>query len=308
MMLQPFLAALLPTIISVAIFLAVGFGAAHYHLWKNKKRWSPLTSKLLRSPGHQLVQELDDINFDITAALFAMWLIPLVMYTAHISGSYFSHQPESLLRFAINAGAVLIGEIYAIRKLLRLLEGRTRIREGYEAESAVGSELNQLMLDGAQVFHDLQAEGFNIDHVVVSPKGVFCIETKSRVKHAAAEDKPNVKVEFDGTVLKFPHHVETSPVEQVRMNSKWLQSWLTQAVGEPISARPVLALPGWFITTTNRTEVLAINGKNCRGFFSKVQPHQLLSEAQIQRIVHQVEQRCRDVEPTRYRKAGKKSP
>ena len=37
-----------------------------------------------------------------------------------------------------------------------------------DAEVAIGQELDQLMRDGAAVFHDMPAERFNIDHVVIA--------------------------------------------------------------------------------------------------------------------------------------------
>jgi hypothetical protein len=53
-------------------------------------------------------------------------------------------------------------------------------RIGYDGELATAQELNQLMRHGYYVFHDLQAENFNIDHIVIGPAGVFAVETKSR--------------------------------------------------------------------------------------------------------------------------------
>ena len=39
--------------------------------------------------------------------------------------------------------------------------------------------LQRLRADGAQIFHDVPADGFNLDHVVVADKGIFVIETKT---------------------------------------------------------------------------------------------------------------------------------
>jgi hypothetical protein len=140
--------------------------------------------------------------------------------------------------------------------------------------------------------------------VVVSPAGVFCIETKSRVKYAEENGKQNVRIEFDGSVLNFPSHRETEPIEQVRRNAKWLKDWLGKASGEAVDVRPVLAFPGWFVTSTARSDVLVINGKNVRGLFSKATTRIPLDQSQIQRIVYQIDQRCRDVEPVNYRKTA----
>lgn len=296
---------LLPIGISLLILFSVITLVSLYQNHKNKKRWSPLTHKLLRGPGYSLVKEIDDINFDLHASIFSIWLFPFIIYSMHLSASYFGHQPESFFRIAFDIVVMVCIEAYFIRQLIQRFDERGKLREGYEAESAVGSELNQLMLDGMHVFHDLQAEGFNIDHLIISPKGVFSVETKSRVKYASSEKNQNAKMTFDGESLIFPSHKETAPVEQARRNAKWVQEWVSKAVGEPIKVRPAVILPGWFVTLTSRSDVMVFNGKNCAQIFSKIPAHQSLTTEQIQRVVHQVEQRCRDVEPTRYRRAEK---
>ena len=66
---------------------------------------------------------------------------------------------------------------YRIRLLLRQSVRMDRLRLGLDAELAVGQELDQLMRQGAAVFHDFPADKFNIDHIVISRGGVFAIET-----------------------------------------------------------------------------------------------------------------------------------
>jgi hypothetical protein len=50
---------------------------------------------------------------------------------------------------------------------------------------------------GYQVFHDVQFERRNVDHVVVGPKGVFALETKTRRKPF----KEKNRVAFDGEAV-----------------------------------------------------------------------------------------------------------
>jgi hypothetical protein len=304
-MLQTILFQTLPIGISLIILFSAITLVVFYQNHKNKKRWSPLTSKLLRGPGYSLVKEIDDINFDLHASIFSIWLFPLIIYSAHLSASYFGHQPETFFRIIFDAVVAVFAETYFIRQLIRQIDERSKLREGYEAESTVGSELNQLMLDGMHVFHDLQAEGFNIDHLIISSKGVFSVETKSRAKYASSGKGQNAKMTFDGESLIFPSHRETAPIEQARRNAKWVQEWVSKAVGEQIKVRPAVILPGWFVTLTSRSDVMVFNGKNCNQIFSKIPAHQALTSEQIQRVVHQIDQRCRDVEPTRYRRAEK---
>ena len=50
---------------------------------------------------------------------------------------------------------------------------------GAKAEQAVAEALQELP-DDYYVFHDLEFPGFNIDHVVLGPNGIFLVETKSQ--------------------------------------------------------------------------------------------------------------------------------
>ena len=45
-------------------------------------------------------------------------------------------------------------------------------------ERLVGETLNQLSGDTTYVFHDIPGERFNVDHIIVSTRGVYVIETK----------------------------------------------------------------------------------------------------------------------------------
>jgi hypothetical protein len=47
------------------------------------------------------------------------------------------------------------------------------------------------MRQGAAAFHDLPAEQFNIDHVVVATEGVFAFETKGFTKPAGSWIAPD---------------------------------------------------------------------------------------------------------------------
>lgn len=58
---------------------------------------------------------------------------------------------------------------------------------GLLGEQVVGQVLDSLSSDSVRVFHDLQIRDpkrkpRNIDHVVLTPAGVFVIETKTRRK------------------------------------------------------------------------------------------------------------------------------
>ena len=267
---------------------------------RKKSRRSPLTSHLLRGPGESLRRELETVdekvdNFFfkiIMSAVFAILLLLILVSSGN--GKVFVWQLWSL---AVCYGLIIILLSF---ELYRLLRNRQDLYLGLDGELAVGQELNQLMLDGCRVFHDFQTDTFNIDHIVIGGNGVFAIETKGRTKPDRGRGQEDAKVTYDGQSLLFPTWSETAPIEQAKRQATWLSNWLTRAVGEPISVKPALALPGWYVDRRGKA-LLVFSGKNPQ-FISKITTETPLSLEMIQRVAFQIEQQCRDVEPQAYKK------
>ena len=83
---------------------------------------------------------------------------------------------------------------------------------------------------------------------------------------------------------------------QAERQADWLAKWLTSATGNSVYALPVLALPGWFVELSGRGSVSVYNGRQLSQLL-RARGAKPLSETDIQRIAHQVQQRCRTVTP-----------
>ena len=234
---------------------------------------------------------------DAFAYLATLPAIPLLLYAMHLSQSYILGQLESTFRIGTAVLLGLIAFAFLLFRFIRVIREVWKLRLGYEAELAMGQELDQLMRKGAIVCHDVAAENFNIDHVVVTRKGVFAIETKGRSKPNRGLGKDDAKVIYDGKVLKFPRWAETRPIEQAQRQAQWLARWLSSAVGEQVAVKPVLALPGWFVDRKGRSDVLVISGKEAYALMNA--GYTSLPDSFVQRIEHQLEQKCRDVKRPR---------
>jgi hypothetical protein len=261
------------------------------------RRKNPINVHLLRSPGQTLLEKIEDTNSDLFSYLFTTPFLSLFLYVYYLSTS------KSNLLFLSFTFIYFAGLFYIGYKLIRLSKERESLRLGYDAELAVGQELNLLMRHGFYVFHDVNLKNtineFNIDHVVVGKTGVFAVETKGRSKPTDNIGKDSSKVNFDGKKLVFPQWEETEPVEQAKRQAAALQKWLSSAVGEPITTKAVIVLPGWFTITTNKTDIALINGKNPEKFFNVMRGSEL-SEKVTKQIAHQLESLCRNVEPRAY--------
>jgi hypothetical protein len=117
------------------------------------------------------------------------------------------------------------------------------LKLGLAGEIVVGQYLERLHAEGYQIFHGVQGQNFNLDHVPIGPVGVFTIETKTWNKpHADA------RVTFDGARLlvagKAPERV---PIVQARAQASWLRTQVRESTGKEFDVRPVIVFPSWFV-------------------------------------------------------------
>jgi hypothetical protein len=264
-------------------------------IWKKyqlNKSKAPFTDNFLRSPGESLFNQIQDLNEKISNSLIEVVFVPILIAVALISStsSMFNKTYTAIL-----ISVLVIFLIYYIWKILKLIGKRQQLRLGYDGEVASGQELNQLMLDGFHVYHDFRADKFNIDHIVVGPDAVYAVETKTRSKPRAKSNENNFKVISDGRTLQFPSYTGSEFLDQAERQAKWLQGWLIKAVGDPVTVKPIVLLPGWYVERKKPDGVPALNPKMVRQFLAQKQ--NIISQSLRTRIVHQLDQKCRDIEP-----------
>ncbi|MCC7359000.1 MAG: NERD domain-containing protein [Anaerolineales bacterium] len=158
--------------------------------------------------------------------------------------------------------------IIIVYELLAFQRKRRRYRAlqlGLEGEKVVGQALEDLRADGRRVYHDLVGKNFNVDHVIVSPKGVFVIETKTYSKPARGE----TKVKFDGErILVNGVEPDRNPITQVRAEVNWVRKLLLESIGREFPMRGVVVLPGWYVEKNPKTPdgVWVLNPKALASF------------------------------------------
>lgn len=280
----------------VSVFLG-GFLLQRRKAIARARRKSPIGFDLLRPPGHGLGEQIEQLQEDLWEQLFRLMFVPTLAVALYFGQIALLGDKKVGLGVALIYGTLTVANAaYCLRQLLKIATELDKLKAGYDAELAVGQELNQLMHQGALVFHDFPAEQFNIDHVVVARQGVFAVETKGYTKLAEGDGRKNATVVFDGKKLVFPNYSTTKPLEQSARQAKWLTEWLSSAIGTRVRAAPVLALPGWFVDPSGEGTVIVLSGRMLKTLLEK-NAHQLLTDQTIQQIAHQLGQRCRDVTP-----------
>jgi len=260
--------------------------------WRRKRAGErpPQQDKLLRPAGHSLSLRLADLNDNFTA-----WMMGAFLSSMFSVGLAFSQsandragQTGFFVVFALGAAGCTVMAWRTVREI-------RFNRLGLLGEQSVAEQLQSLFAEGYRVFHDVPGDGkWNIDHVVVGPSGVFAIETKSRTKRPRQTGERDHEAVFDGSGIQFPHYKDAKAPEQAQRNAKWLSDMLAKATGERSAVRPIVALPGWWVTLKANSDIKVLSGKQVPGFIMKEPPK--LSGKMIQQISYQLDQRCRDVE------------
>ena len=235
----------------LSIILPVAFAtlcAALYRWWvRRDKRRSPLRGKLHHTPGEQLLTRIRDHDDEINQALMMMFLSgPIFMLAWALQSVVWED-----VKFGIAEGMFVVAAVgmfgWGLHSFIRHAGNRRNAREGLAAERMTAQELNRLIGSGCQVLHDVPGDGFNLDHVVISPRGVFMVETKSFKKPVKATDDRHYKVQYDGKALLFPNWSSVKPIDQARKQAQWLARYLRTATNQQIPVIATVALPGWWI-------------------------------------------------------------
>jgi hypothetical protein len=287
-------------LLPLAIFLGPAFillGLFYLYRWHRRRKGlkTPLTQRMLRTPGESLRIRIQEVTQDIFEGILMVAVLPSLFGGSYLAQVYISGK-------TIGSSILLIGLIwfiftaYFVIKIFRTFPERRNLRLGLQGELAVAEELSHLMLKGYHVYHDFPAEKFNIDHIVVGKSGVFAIETKTRSKKKTGRARQDAEVTYDGKKLKFPGGYEEKAIYQAESQSRWMQKWLSSAVGEKITVKPILTIPGWFVKRSSNEGIHVLNAKEIPPFITSDQKP-VLPESMITRIIHQIDQRCRDVEP-----------
>lgn len=235
-----------------------------------------------------------------TARIMDSFSAYLVLCLAGVLASWAVWELVGHDRWEVPAVGLVFCLVCCLRARNRVVSYRKH-RLSMLGEQVVGQILDRLNDGNTRVFHDMEVSEpgthpWNIDHVVLTPGGVFTIETKTRGKHV--ENHPGGQqphtVTFDGERLVFPPPFGASrrAVKQADLNATWLATKLSALNGgTPIAVTPVLVLPGWSVDSTGEGTVAVFNPKHLPAFLSN-RPV-LISGETLEAIALQLDERCR---------------
>jgi hypothetical protein len=169
---------------------------------------------------------------------------------------------------------IFVGVVSAIKYLEK--EGNKKAgryhdaRRGAEAEEAAGQILDSLP-EGFFIIHDFDSGKGNIDHIIIGPKGIFTVETKSQ----------RGEVTFDGNQLLF----NGKPFQKDFLKQAWAECYLVRdllkkwEISEP-KVEPVILFTNAFVKVREKAKgVEIVNLKYLPKFLDKLPARLTIPEA-----------------------------
>ncbi len=231
---------------------------------------SPLRRRPLHVPGQSLDNTINQM-WDDRGVIYAMAMASFPALAAYEWIRFLSDAPPHPW-FATLVAAVVVA--YSIVGVLRLRKQTRLLRMGRDAERIVAEALEPLREQACRIFHDVVGDRFNVDHIVVSTRGVFVIETKAVSKPRARRDQPTVKVE-GGRITAGGADLGSRPLEQAKANARWVRDLLKESINRSLPVRPCLVFPGWFVEPMpkDEREVWVLSPEGLAGFIRNEPAH-----------------------------------
>lgn len=129
-----------------------------------------------RVQGESLQERIRELEFKIPEHVVLPLYFGIVAFFAWLASIGWM-----VFNYISAIGLTIIFIVLSIRCFVKVKELRKSLkfcRKGLEGERFVGETLNRLNSESTFVFHDIPGNHFNVDHIIVSTRGIFAIETK----------------------------------------------------------------------------------------------------------------------------------
>jgi hypothetical protein len=227
---------------------------------KEGKSLLPLNDNFRHVAGQSLDEAIQRRSDDPIAepVIVAAAMIALALY--EWGRVAFSLPPQPI---AATIAAVL-ASAWAVWKSSRGAKNIRQLRRGREGERIVAEVLETIRQDGFRVFHDIIGPNFNVDHLLVGPRGVYVIETKTITR-------PHSRIAtiwYDGeTVSVAGLTPERDPVKHASALATSMGELVKESSGKTYAVRPVVFYPGWSVERPHnlRPDVWVLNPKALPG-------------------------------------------
>ena len=197
------------------------------------------------------------------------------------------------LAFAV-AGTLVLVAFWVCRAVPKISNWKLGMAGEYITEQYLADAIRR---DDWHVFHGFRPDNYgDIDHIVISPKGIFAIEVKaSRGEKVRQNDKGELFL--DDTPLH-----KWNPAEQATENAERLSRWIAKEkeLKLSVSVRPIVCYPDKRVRYSKSgvsvSGVIVMNPENLTTFFQNTKDSDSMTEERIQKIATAIEKNMREQE------------
>jgi len=157
------------------------------------EKHSPLKDKPLRYAGQSIDEQIENLRdkalfYVLYPAFILLYIVMQWMNTIFLPS-------KSSISISPYIGDVIFWGIiaYCVYKIFQIFNEIKRLAMARDGEKIVAEGLQELIKQDAAILNDIRGDKFNIDHVVISPHGIYLIETKTYSKPA----KKDTTISFD---------------------------------------------------------------------------------------------------------------
>lgn len=239
---------------------------------------------MLRQAGQSLREEIDQLA---EARLLPLLFVPVVFMIVW-AVECLQKRAGRALNPEFWVFMALLVTIYGGFEVFRLRPRTYRFGAGKRGHDRRVSEiLDRIRAKGFAVFHDLPEDGFNIDHVVIGPSGIYAIETKTRSGSGSIDYSGDEALILGGKIN------EARALRQARASAGALCLHLKDYLNDQLGVKSLLVFVGdWRVQRAAgdfNVDVIAAN--QLEDYFDRQQPE--LTRSQIAQICAHLERLAR---------------
>lgn len=232
-----------------------------------------------RLPGQSIRDQKERLTDNRLVPFYCTTVFAWVLYGWEEHHRRTQSPPHPTLLLCI---AVAITGLTAI-VFLRLFDSFRRLNRGERGEIEVADALEDLRAIGYKPVHDIVGKGFNVDHVLVGPAGVFAVETKFRSGSGEITFRNGEGLFVDG------RPEEKDCLRQARGNARHVNRIIQETCDRYEWVTPLVVFVGdWKVREIWReTDARVLTTRKLRRYFENQQP--MLKRNEIELIASHLE-------------------
>ena len=228
------------------------------------KTKSPLKDKHLRYVAQSADEAIDDL---LNEKLMFYWTAVVITGVLIAWEWYRYYHPYKTSPIGMSLLAA-IACLFCMWRFIVHFRKLKNLKLGRNGERAVGQYLEEFRESGCRVYHDIVGDKFNVDHVVISPKGIYVIETKTYSKPSNGR----ANVTYDGQrILINGKEPFTDIIVQAKASTSHIKKIINDSTGKKFEPFPVVLFPGWFVqgNGNNQGKMWVLEPKAFRKFLDR---------------------------------------